>query len=446
MNAAYLPSRRLGLTSLLAALLTLAACAEPEFILPGERETVRAAAEAVAIAPETVASRSRAIRLPGPTRNAEWAQSAGTPAFRTTNAALARTPRLIWSARIGAGDGRRVRITADPVVAGGLIYTLDSGARVTALTPAGATVWSVDLTPPNDSEGEATGGGMAYADGTLFVSLGFGSVVALEAKSGALRWRQKLRATGSGTPTVVGDLVYLVAGDDTGWAIRKDTGRIEWQVPGTPNITNVLGAPAPALTRDLAIFAFGSGDIAATFRRGGLRRWDATVSGQRRGRAISRISDITGSPMVVGDTIYAGNHSGRIVALAANTGERLWTAREGALGPVWPVGDSLFAVSDRNQLLRLDAANGGVIWAVDLPGYLKDKPRKRAEVVAHYGPIMAGGQVIVASNDGFLRLFSPEDGSLNAKIAVPGGATSAPVVAGGVLYVMGARGELHAFR
>ena len=434
---------RAGLPLLsVAALLLLASCAEKERILPGEREDIKTASN---LAAESE-NKSTPIRLAGQSANRDWAQAFGTQALRVAHPALRAAPQLVWSTPIGTGNNRRARITADPVVAGGLIYTLDSGARVSGVSPSGGVVWSTDLVPASDEEGEATGGGMAYEDGTLYVSTGFGLLTALEAKTGAIRWQQRLEATGSGQPLVRGGLVYLVAGDDTGWAIDTKTARIAWQVEASPSVANVLGAPAPAFAGDLAIFAFGSGDLVATFRRGGLRRWTASISGQRKGVARSNIGDITGAPVVVGQTVYVGNHSGRTVALSTVLGERLWTAEEGALGPVWPAGGSLFLVSDSGNLVRLNASNGSLVWATKLPGNVKDKPRKRGPSYAQYGPILAGGRVIVPSSDGFIRFFAPEDGRLITTVAIPGGAASGPVVAGKTLYVVGANGQLHAFR
>lgn len=438
---AWISTFRAAPATVLSALLVLSACAEREVILPGQREDVRSLETG-----EDVGNKSRPIRLASQSSNKDWPQGFGTPAFRAANAALRATPTLAWSTDIGAGDSRRQRITADPVVGGGLIYTLDANARVSGIATNGLVSWSTDLQPQRDKEGEATGGGLAYSKGRIYVSLGYGKVAALNAATGAVIWQQQLEATGSGQPTVIDGLVYLVAGDETGWAINADDGRIVWQLSATPSVANVLGAPAPALTSKLVIFAFGSGELVAAFRRGGLRRWDATVSGQRPGRTVARISDVTGAPVLVGNRIYAGNHSGRLVSLDAENGTRTWTALEGALGPVFPAGDSVFTITDKLQLARISTADGSVIWAVDLPGFVKDKPRKRSAVVAHYGPILAGSRIIVASNDGFLRSFSPEDGSLLAQTVVPDGATTAPVVAGNVLYVVSTKGQLHAFR
>ncbi|WP_170764299.1 PQQ-like beta-propeller repeat protein [Ruegeria lacuscaerulensis] len=433
---------RVGLSVAALSLTVLAACEEPEVILPGAREDIRPASDT-----ETVEKRgSKPISLPAQTANTNWSQSAGTPAFRTTNAALRATPQRIWSASIGSGDSRKQRITAEPVVAGGLIYTLDSGATVSAVSPQGQVVWSASLLPPNDGDKDATGGGMAYSNGVLYVSSGFGRLTALDAKSGVTKWQKRLNATGSGAPLVSDGLLYLVAGDETGWAVNTKDGRIAWQIQGTPSVGNVLGAPAPVIASEFAVFAFGSGDIAATFRRGGIRRWNASVAGGRRGRAAAQIVDVTGGPMVVGDTIYIGNHSGRTVAFDASSGERKWTADEGAVDTVWPAGNSIFLISDRSQLVRLNASDGSIVWAQDLPGFVKDKPRRRGAIFAHYGPILAGGRIVIASNDGYLRFYNPIDGALVHRVEVPGGATTAPVVAGQTLYVVSSKGELHAFR
>ncbi|MEQ6247630.1 PQQ-binding-like beta-propeller repeat protein [Sulfitobacter sp. HNIBRBA3233] len=435
----------------LGALAFLAACSEPDVILPGKREDVRSVLQDTGgveegAAEEFTGNRSLPISLPAQQVNANWTHTTGTPATRVAHAALDGGLQLAWTARIGEGDSRKHRITADPVVADGRVFTLDAQSTVTATSTSGAPLWQVDLRPARDSAGDASGGGLVVAGGDVYVSIGFGELLALDASNGALRWRQQLDASGSGTPTVSGDLVYVTAGDNTGWAVRRDNGRVAWQIGATGDTNNVLGAPAPALTEDLAIFAFGSGEVQAVFRRGGLNRWDASVLGKRPGRALSNVSDVTAAPVVSGDRVFVGNQSGRIAALSLGSGMRLWSARDGAIGPVWPAGGSVFAISDLNELLRLDAETGAKIWGVPLPNFTARKPRRQSAVVPHHGPILAGGRIIIASGDGLLRSFDPRDGSLLATVEIPGGATSAPVVAGRTLYVVTSNGLLAAYR
>ncbi len=440
--------KTLGLIALCATMV-VAGCAEREEVLPGKREPIdsvlssRTSAETEA---EVAADVDTAISLPPQSVNTSAQQFAGSPAYRTEHPSLGTTLTRAWSVNIGAGDGRKERITADPVVGDGLIFTLDAKTQVSAVTPNGALAWTRDIRPERDGDGDGTGGGLAVQDGTVYATSGFGRIVAMDAATGDIRWEQDVDATVSGAPLVHDNLLYVTAGDNSGWAIEADTGRIAWQIGAAESVTNVLGAPAPVLTDDLVVFSFGTGELQAVFRRGGLRRWDSSVLGERKGRSLSKIDDVTGAPVVVDNVLYAGSQAGRTVAINASSGARLWTAREGAISPVLPVAGSVFLVSDRNELLRLNASDGSVIWSEALPNFVKPRPRKASEVFAHHGPILAGGRLIVASNDGFLRSFAPEDGSLISTTEIPDGATTRPVVAGQTLYVVGRKGQLHAFR
>lgn len=432
----------------LAFVVLLAACEREEAILPGVREGIRDVLADGSQAPDGAVTQNSSPRLslPAAKANSEWLQRITSPFTRNAHPALGSAPQLAWSAPIGAGDGRKNRITADPVVAGGRVFAMDSKSRVTAVSTGGKVLWTADLVPPNDSATDATGGGLAYGDGKLFVSSGFGLMTALDPETGAQIWQQNLRATGSGSPTYRDGVVYVVSGDEVAWALEAGNGRIRWQLAATPDLHNVLDGPAPAVTEKYVVFAFGSGELQGAFRKGGLRLWDAQVAGQRAGFSAARIGDITGDPVVVGDRIYVGSHSGRTVALSLGNGERLWTANEGPLNRVWPAGDSIFMVSDRNELLRLNAEDGSRIWGVSLPFFKSERPKRQSEIVAHYGPIIAGSKLIVASNDGLIRYFDPVSGALIGTTALPGGASTNPVVAGRTLYVVSSKGQLHAFR
>lgn len=419
----------------------VAGCADREVILTGKREELRGEAPVIELPSET-----RSIRLAGQSNNAEWTHRIGTPKYRTSHPALTATPTLAWSASIGEGEKRRQRISTDPIVADGRIFTVDSTATLTATSTSGARLWSIDMTPAGDKPNEASGGGLAIAGGKLYVTTGFGRLLAVDPTSGEVLWEQRLGAVGNGSPTVYGGLVYVVSGDDLAWALDADTGRIEWQLSSSPDVNNLQVPSAPAVSDKFVVFGFGSGELQAAFRKGGLRFWDAGIQGQRVGRALSTVGDISGDPVIVGKTVYAANHSGRLVALDLDTGARKWTAEEGALSPVWPAGDSLFLVNEQNQLVRIDASNGEIIWAKRLPDFVKDRPRRQVRRFGHFGPVLAGGQLVVASSDGQLRSFDPASGDLIRTTEIPGGATSNPVVAGGTLYVVNKKGELLAFR
>jgi outer membrane protein assembly factor BamB len=433
----------------LVALAIVAGCTEGELVLEGVRQDPRTAVigaepEPGALAPKPVVAQP--IALPAAQGNAEWTARAGNGAHHIAHAALPGPLSPLWSAPIGAGDGRKNRITADPVVAGGRVFTLDADTTVIATGTNGATLWQVDLTPAADRAGEASGGGIAFGEGRVFVTTGFGELVALDPASGAVAWRQRFDASVGGAPAVSDGRVYVVARDASAWAVRASDGKVEWTLPGTPSPAGVMGVAAPAVDARQVIFPFSSGQMLAVAKDSGTGLWGAHVAGERRGRAYAAYSDLTGDPVIADGVVYAGTSAGRLSAVHADTGQTLWSARDGALSPVAVAGGSVFLVNDEDQLVRLSAATGEDIWRVDMPYFTKDKDKRRRAIVAHYGPVLAGGRLILASSDGLIRAFDPASGALVATVDLPGGAASAPAVAGGVLYVVTADGKLRAFR
>jgi len=238
----------------------------------------------------------------------------------------------------------------------------------------------------------------------------------------------------------------VVSRDNRAWAIEADTGRIRWDISAAPSSSVMATAPAPAITDRAVLFPFGSGEVVAALRESGVRVWGSPVSGRRRGVAYNGVSDITGDPVVSGGSTFVGTSSGRMIALSTSSGDRIWTANEGAVSPLTVAGGSVFAVSDRAQLLRLDAATGQVLWRSDLPFYRNQRLKRRQGIYAHYGPVLAGGRLWVASSDGVLRGFDPTSGQLTATVDLPGGAASRPIAFGDALYVVSRKGSLLAFR
>jgi len=435
------------------AIAVLAGCADPQVILKGERLPVRAPISSEASDPNALSAGgsesapvNTAFEAPSMAANTEWTHVAGSPTHLGGHPNLSAAPQLVWTAGIGTGNSRKHRITADPVIAGGRVFTLDSRSKVVAVSTAGETLWSRDLTPLGERNDDASGGGVAVAGGKVFATTGFGEVIAMDPATGAEAWRQALDAPASSAPTVVDGMVYVVSRDNRAWAIDANDGRVKWQLPGTPSISGVVGGSSPAVTDRVAIFPFASGELVATLRQGGVRLWGSQVSGKRRGAAYANITDITADPVVSGDVIYTGNQSGRAVALSLNSGERLWTAREGAVGPVTVAGNSVFLVSDQSELIRLDAATGEKVWGTQMPYFKRERAKRSKAIYAHYGPVLAGGNLWIASDDGTLKSYDPETGTARATLDLPGGAASSLSVAGGTMYVLSGRGQLHAYR
>lgn len=441
-----------GLAAMALGLALLSAC-DQEVILQGTRYPVRVPLEASVPTeadpnpqpPTPPANTAPGISLPRAIANADYPQHGGNAAHSGVPGVLSAQPVLVWSVPVGQGNSRMNRVSATPVVTSGRVFAMDALARVDAVAASGAPLWSSDLTPAFDRDGNVSGGGLAATARQVIATTGYGEVVALDAATGAVQWRQRLDSPAAGAPTILGDKIFVMGRDGTAWAIALANGKVLWVVPGTVGIGGILGGAAPATDGHNVVFPLPSKTLMAVTLAGDAI-WTAPLTGERLGRAYTPLGDVTGDPVITDGYVYAGTGSGRTLKLSMATGEPVWEAGEGALNPPLVVGGSVFVISDENRLVRLNASTGAVIWAVELPYYVPSKEKKRKAIYASYGPVLAGGRIAVASSDGLLRLFNAGDGSLAASAEIPGGAASAPALAGGVLYVVSAEGKLLAFR
>ena len=386
------------------------------------------------------------LALPKARKNSQWSHQGGNAQHSMGHLKLASDLKLQWSINVGHGDGRRHQITATPVIQSGRIFTLDSRSLVTALDLNGKVIWQKNVIKEHDDKKDASGGGLAVHGKQIFVTTGFGTVLALSVDTGEELWAQDLESYGGASPTVDDNLLYISARDGAAWAIDTTNGRIKWQVVGPAVRSSHVGGPGAAISDKYVLFPFGSGDVLAVFKYGGMRSWSSLLSGARLGRAWGQVQDMTGQPVVDGSVVYLASSAGRMAAVDLNTGLRVWTAKQGSQGDIFVAGTSVFAVSDEINLIRVSKDNGRLLWATPLPKFTKTNLKRRAKVFVHYGPILAGGTLVIASSDGQLRQFDPADGELISSREIPSGAASAPIVVDGTLYVLSTDGNLLAFR
>ena len=136
--------------------------------LEGERKPVLMGEEQVR--PDTQLA-SRAVALPRPVVNKEWPQAGGYPDHAMHHLTLAERPQKAWEGSVGAGTGSSNflrtfglstprRLIAQPVVADGKFFALNSVGEVVALSAdTGASLWRVNVMPKEEDQGDVGGGG-----------------------------------------------------------------------------------------------------------------------------------------------------------------------------------------------------------------------------------------------------------------------------------------------
>ncbi|MEO0343285.1 MAG: PQQ-binding-like beta-propeller repeat protein [Pseudomonadota bacterium] len=428
-----------GIIAVSALALVLTSCGRREEILSGERETIRPEQELL-----EEFDNLPSVRVTEPRLNENWSHRNGNSAHSIRHPAFTGPATRVWSLDIGKGNSRRTRLTAEPIIVGERIFVMDAIGMVSAVSTSGQLLWQADLRPERDAKDDISGGGIAFGDGRLFVTTGYGDLVALDPTNGSEFWRQRFQAGLTAAPVVSGKTVIAVSVGNEALGLNTQNGRIRWrQVSGGSN-TAVAGGGTPAISGRIAIIAYPSGEVSALTVTQGIRVWSSAVTGSRLGLARGIFAPISGDPVVSGNTLYAANQSGQLASISLRSGDRIWTANEGSYSPVWVTDNSVFIVTDQARLKRLNRSTGGVLWSQDLP----DKPNRRRvrSVYAHFGPVLAGGVLYVASSDGQMRSFNANNGAPIGVVDLGGGAATHMAFAAGRMYIVTDNGQLVAFQ
>lgn len=384
---------------------------------------------------------TRAVSLPAPTRFAEWPQIGGSAAHGPGHVALGGDLREAWRTSVGGGGlfGGSGRITSGPVIAGGVVFAVDSGGTVSAHSlDRGGRLWSFSTLPEDESSG-ALGGGCAVEGGVCYVSTGMAEVLALDAATGTLRWRVRIGAPTRGAPAVAGGRVLAVTVDSRLVALSADDGRQLWVHRASPAVAIPLGLPAPAVADDIVVAGFASGELVALRAAEGRLLWTETVSGIARG-TIADIGGIRGAPAIREGIVHVAGLSALTIAVDLRSGRRLWEREVGGGSSPAVAGDWAFLIGEPGRVLCVERLTGRVRWVQD---FAEGQDGRRAPIRA--APLVAGGRVVVPGNDSRALLLDPADGSVAGTLRLPGSVLQPMAVADGRLVMLTEDGTLVAY-
>ncbi len=291
-----------------------------------------------------------------------------------------------------------------------------------------------------------------------------------DAGSGRLLWERRLNVYHTAVPfTRVGwasPAADLEAGriyihTVGGWLVCYDKdGRTVWSRFLTEEVGHLSGyggrTQSPLIEGDLLLLSFvssGWGDQAAPRGRywafdkqTGELVWVSTPSGMPYDMN-------TQSGVVVGDiagrrTIVAGDADGVIYALAAATGEKLWSfelSKGGLNANVLIVGDRVYASHSEENI---DGPTMGRVLCIDGTGrgdITKTGEIWRAdEIEAGFpSPLFDGDRLYVVDNSANLFALAADSGNVLWKHSLGTVGKSSPVLADGKLYVPETNGRFH---
>ena len=385
------------------------------------------------------------VVLPPARTNPEWAQPGGSASKSYGHLALAENPAKVWTARI-AGSTNRVRLASSPVVGGGKLFAVGTDGTIHAFDKnTGARVWTFnDQEMTDDQMPSAFGGGVSFDAGRLYATNGVGNVEALNADTGEVLWKVKPSGPLRGSPTIAFGQLFVMTQDNQIISLSMNDGSLEWDESGSATQSGVFGVAAPAAGQGTVIAGYSSGELSAYRYENGRTLWSDALARTNISTTVGTITDIDADPIIDSGRVYALGQGGRMAAYELVTGQRIWELNLAGISTPAIAGEWVFTLTDDARLLAISRSNGRVRWISQLRRY-RDEDDKKGPIF-WTGPVLAGGQLWVASSRGEVWRVSVGEGSATFFADVGQPVSLAPIVADGMLYVLDDSGTIHAWK
>jgi len=314
-------------------------------------------------------------------------------------------------------------------------------------------------------------GGFGLAAGRLLFGTEAGSVYAIDARTGALRWRHSVGSPVLSTPAILGTTAFFTSWDDVLHAIDTATGRERWRRdlgptrgpndywefyvssprigtgrlyvgggsgklfaldPASGRVLWSFDAGArirttPALTDDAEIIGTMAGEVIAV-DRSGRQRWRFAAVGAAHDFSVNNndTRSVVTQPLVAGNMVIAGGRDGNIYAIDLRTGAERWHQTHD--GGSWILGfeaDQKRIYSGSGSALIMQAADpatGKELW-------------RTATGNAMFGGIAKAGDVLISNGIyGAIAGFDAATGVRQWRFGLPDTAFSSPLAAPGVVF------------
>ncbi|PKO95517.1 MAG: metallophosphoesterase [Bacteroidetes bacterium HGW-Bacteroidetes-7] len=201
------------------------------------------------------------------------------------------------------------------------------------------------------------GSAAAFAFGHVYISNTAGVIKSLDAADGSLKWSFATGGKVFSSPEVCEKSAILVVGssDNFIYGLDAHSGKLLWKVEAAKS---VLGSPS--MLGDLVYIGASDGVFRAINIKSGRVVWSYT--------GIK--SFIEAKPWADADGVYIGDWANRVYAFEPKSGKLMWewTNRKGrglSAAAVWPVkaNGKLFVVTPERRSHAIDALTGKELWS-----------------------------------------------------------------------------------
>lgn len=336
--------------------------------------------------------------------------------------------RRVWSEKLGAGT-ELLRVGLSPSGDGNRVYAASYDGKVTAFEAEdGGRAWRVE-TDTRLSAGPGVGNGLVVVAGYD------GDLIALRAEDGEVVWATNIDGESLAKPLVQDNVVIVHTIDGRLRAFSARDGSEAWSIEQPVPALTQRGTATPVLAGGSVITGFDNGRLVAVDADDGVVEWESVLTPPSGRSDLDRLADVDGKLAVVGQDVYAAGYNGRVAAVAAESGQLLWSREISSPEGVSADWNNIYTVADDGAIVALLRRSGEDVWRQE--SLLRREPTT---------PVPFGTAVVVGDFAGYVHFFSNFDGRPVARERVGSGMISSPpVVMGDKLFVQSEDGVLSAF-
>ena len=408
--------------------------------LPGKRISILAKEKKLSA---EIESDLREILLPPPTPNNSWPQSGGYANHAMHHIKVDSSLEELWSTDIGSGTDDSELLFAPPILAGKIIYTMDAENQIIATNAdTGNELWSKEL--ENDEDEHHISGGLAYSEGNLYITTGWGEVICLDSNSGKVKWKKNFGLPMRTPPTIWRGRIFVITVTNKLLVLNSSDGEELWSHQSIDETTTILGGASPAVDDGVVVAAYSSGELAALKVENGQQLWSDVLSSSGGAGSSTKLSAIKARPVIDRGLVFAMSNQDLLVSIDIRTGRRVWTKPFGGIGNPWVVGNLLYVISSSYELVALSRKTGDIYWVKTLNDFYKTK--KQHKNLIWTGPILVSDRLLVANTKGHILSISPYSGQILGNIKLSDGLTVPPIAALNTVYFLTEDADLIAYR
>ena len=338
------------------------------------------------------------------------------------------TLRRVWSVNVGNGQGDNyTKIT--PVIDGELIFAASENGNIAAINRrTGAVLWRNRLRT-------IITGGVGAGAGLVLFGTEDAEVVALNQADGEILWRTAVSSEVLSPPQTNGDVVVAQTVDDKLVALDRESGVQRWIYEATLPALTLRGTSKPLITPNGRVIAgFSNGTLISVAAEDGVWQWEERVAIPEGQYDIDRVIDVDGDLLLDGNRVLASSYQGNLMAFDIATGRIVWGREASSYHGIALGFGNLYYCDDTSRIVAVRNNSSEMIWENEDLAYR-----------AVTAPRAFNNYVAVADFEGYLHLLSQIDGRIVGRTRIDNDGVRANLLSvNEMLYVFGNSGRLTA--